>query len=456
MNLLNRANTASRLGQFDQAIQLYQEAMRRYPDLAHTIGFTRDLVVRKAAAQHLREEQHALYAWWEDKGLSVLRLLFVLPGPVDCNNGYHVQLLVRLLEASDLVRCTIAVPDAVYTADSLHSQPYSTLTAQGSNLAFDLIHAWTPREMVRKLCKTLLQRHQCPLLVHLEDNEEYLTATMVGRSFRELAALPEPELDRLIPQHCYHPLRGYQFLLQAQGLTLIVDTLTRFGGPDMPRLVIAPPVDEHLFYPRPLNLALRRSMDIADDQVVLVYTGNVHAGNVGEVWELYKAVNLLNRQGISTLLLRTGKNACGLNLKDWNRQDIRHLGWVERAQVPEILAAADVLVQPGAPGPFNDQRIPCKLPEYFAMGRPVILPRTNLGLQVEHARQGYVVEQADAATIASAVRKIVSDKPLHAILSKGATELFRNRLASSRTQVELLRFHGAIVSQSIRKQISLS
>ena len=49
-------------------------------------------------------------------------------------------------------------------------------------------------------------------------------------------------------------------------------------------------------------------MAIEDEAGVLVYTGNVHAANRGEVGELYRAVAELNRLGVSTVLERTGLN----------------------------------------------------------------------------------------------------------------------------------------------------
>ena len=90
--------------------------------------------------------------------------------------------------------------------------------------------------------------------------------------------------------------------------------------------------------------------------------------------------------------------------------------------MPEILAAADVLVQPGIPGGFNDQRVPSKLLEYFAMGRPVVLPKTNLGLRVNHGGEGYVLLRCDAEGIAAAVQEIKADAELARRLSDGAVD----------------------------------
>ena len=55
------------------------------------------------------------------------------------------------------------------------------------------------------------------------------------------------------------------------------------------------------------------------------------------------------------------------------------VGPVPWLEVPGYLALADAFVQPGSPDDFNRYRLPSKLPEFLAMGRPVILPHCNLG-----------------------------------------------------------------------------
>jgi hypothetical protein len=56
-----------------------------------------------------------------------------------------------------------------------------------------------------------------------------------------------------------------------------------------------------------------------------------------------------------------------------------------------LLALADLLVQPGKPDAFNDYRFPSKLPEFLSVGRPVILPDTNIAKHMVHRRHGFVV-----------------------------------------------------------------
>jgi GT2 family glycosyltransferase/glycosyltransferase involved in cell wall biosynthesis len=362
-----------------------------------------------------------------------LNVLFVLPQTIDGNSGLHVQLHSSRLKIQG-VSCAFVVPDD--TLSQREAPPDASVLSYTSALSpefafpYDIIHAWTPREKVRKVCEALLARRNCPLIIHLEDNEEYLTEVTTGRPFSELNLLPDTELNKLIPAHRYHPRKGRAFLDKADGLTLIINTLDRFNTRNVPSMVLPAPVDERLFYPRPLNTGLLRELDIPDSHVVLTYIGNVHDGNKEEVRELYKAVTRLNSQGCPATLLRTGLDKKGVGIEKWDVQHVKHLGIVERIRVPEVLAAADILVQPGVPGPFNDQRMPSKLPEYFASGRPVVLPKTNLGLQVEHLKEAYVLDRADDEGITKAVLDIKATNSLAGSLAAGGLNFFRCRMAT--------------------------
>jgi len=357
-------------------------------------------------------------------------ILFVLPGHYDSNNGNQVRLLASQIQDRDH-DCLVAYPDADEPVQSGHGVTlvgYKTLLAEketffAGKAGPDYLHAWTPRETVRRYCETWLAARACPLIVHLEDNEEYLTARALGQPVADLTRLSADELDRLVPQDRYHPIRGRRFLDRAHGLTLVIEELASWNTLDLPSLVIPPLVDERLFQPRPVNLAWRRAHGIDDGCIVLAYTGNIHAGNREEVASLYRAVALLGERGLSVRLLRTGTDP--EDFQDAGAAGILHLGWVGREQVPEVLSAADILVQPGLPGPFNDQRIPCKLPEFFAVGRPVVLPRTNLGRRVRHGQDAYVLDRADAEGIAEAVAALSRDGDLRQRLADGARDFYR-------------------------------
>ena len=252
-----------------------------------------------------------------------LQILFVLPQPIDSNCGYHAQRLADGLIVHG-VECIAAVPKKNYEFQATHDtfeKKYASLVTYtyaeilNNGISFsdgqgpDIIHAWTPREGVRQFVMSLTAKKFCPVVIHLEDNEEYLTETAADRPFAELEKLSPKKLDKIIPTNRYHPIHGRKWLEQVQGLTMIIDTLEKFNFSRVPSLTILPPPDERLFYPRPINWALRDELNIPENHIVLVYCGNVHAGNRGEVLTLYKAVQLLNRRGHPTTLIRTGINA---------------------------------------------------------------------------------------------------------------------------------------------------
>ena len=57
---------------------------------------------------------------------------------------------------------------------------------------------------------------------------------------------------------------------------------------------------------------------------------------------------------------------------------ISDLGVLPKQDLPDLLALADVCVQPGKKDSFEDFRLPGKIPEWLAMGLPVVIPDTNI------------------------------------------------------------------------------
>jgi glycosyltransferase involved in cell wall biosynthesis len=447
---LCQGNRALRAGNYAAAIRFYLQAQREMPTLTKIIAFNLDLAQKKIQTSLIGVESQTSASIG-----ATLNILFVLHSGSDDSAGRYADFHTAKLTTQG-ANCLFAVPhvgneqcETNYRAsNSPITASFSSLLASQSTLIFpdgrgpDVIHAWTPRELVRRFCEELVKKYPCPVVIHLEDNEEYLTAVAVGRPYSEIVKLPEAEMDKIIPDQGFHPVKGKAFLQNAQGVTMTVGTLSRFASANIPSALLPPAVDERLFYPRPLNLDLRKELGIPDSHTVLAYTGTVHDGNLKEVRELYRAVEMLNQQGRPSVLLRTGSKQA---MDSGDMKNVKHLGRVERRRLPEIMAAANILVQPGSPGPFNDERIPSNLPEYFAMGRPVILPRTNLGLKVEHGREGYVLERADADGIVRAVREISGNADLAEKLATEATSFYRSTLYDPALPNSLLAFYRLLL-----------
>lgn len=380
-----------------------------------------------------------------------LRILFALYGDFTSNSAIHVMNLARQLARRGHA-CTVAVPHHAETAIYLPSPGVQTTAFQtvlAGDAAFDLVHAWTARENVREFCTTLAAaRRVRRLVVHLEDNELRILELSLGRSLGELEALPRPQLDQLVPPTLSHPVRSREFMAAAAGATVIIDTLRQHvpAGPVVHTLW--PAADRAVFFPRERPADFRRALGWGDDVVVLFYHGNVHAANRAEVRELYRAVDALNRAGQRCVLLRLGRSDAEF-VRDVPAGASEHV--IELGQVPhhhhlgQLLSLADYFVQPGEPDEFNDFRLPSKLPEFFAIGRPVILPRTNLGRLTRQGTDAYVLDRADADGIAAAIRELQADAALRARLTEGARAFAREHFDWEKSARALEEFYRRLL-----------
>lgn len=384
-----------------------------------------------------------------------MKVLFLLYNDFTANSASHVAALAnKLVDFGH--ECVVAVPEKKETVATLGKvlfRPVDFQELQAGRLNFsegapDVIHVWTPREVVRKLGLSLQRQYGCRLFIHMEDNEWHITSCALGEPFEDLKARPEEELDKMIPPHLSHPTRAPRFLESADGVTVIIDRLVEILPPVRAIAEIWPSADPTVFHPRPRSVVQRRTYGVPVNSTVLVYTGNVHAANACEVRSLYLAVAILNREGHPTTLVRAGRDFhpfLGENA-DWAHAHSVELGAVPHIRIPDILALADVLVQPGKPDDFNDFRFPSKLPEFLAAQRPVILPATNIARHMTHREHGYVLESGDALSIAAAVSEIMNDEALYRRLVVGAQSFFETRLSWEVSARTLLDFYTSRLS----------
>jgi glycosyltransferase involved in cell wall biosynthesis len=385
------------------------------------------------------------------------RVLFVLYGDFTSNSAIHVAALANamVILGHD---CLVAVPKnpetlsshrgARFRAVEFDAVPADGRVFSGGNKP-EIIHAWTTRENVRQFSERLRDATGAALIVHLEDHELRILELNVGRSCAELLELPESELDRLVPASLSHPRHSRKFLSSADGITLITEKIRELVPSGARVHLFWPAADSAVFFPRPIPVELRAALGFDPGHVVLFYHGNVHAANQREVGELYQAVAQLNREGQATTLLRTGRDFCdflGPRQEECMRH-VLHLGKIEQHHhLAPLLALADFFIQPGEADAFNEYRFPSKLPEFFSIGRPVILPRTNLGRVVRHGEDAYVLEKADAAGIADAIRTLRADPALCERLSTGAVAFSEKHFSWSRAASGLLEFYRQLRS----------
>jgi glycosyltransferase involved in cell wall biosynthesis len=316
----------------------------------------------------------------------------------------------------------------------------------------DIIHAWTPRECVRRFVLAYQPRACARLIVHMEDNEEHLIECWTGRPIAELRGALEAEFGSALPPSLPHPVRYRNLLWLADGITVIIDRLREIMPPGTPVHLLTPGVDFALYHPQPVDPRLRDELNLRPDERVIVYSGSLSFANESEIRDLYAAIRLLNQRGISTRLIRTGISSPEFSdgFAAGYKDIVVDLGFVEKARLPALLALADVLVQPGCTGAFNDYRFPSKVPEFLAAGKPVILPGTNIARLMEDGREALFLRTGSPDEIAEKCALVFSDPALAKRLGNAAVAFAREHFDLEANTAALEAFYTSIAGVPAR------
>jgi glycosyltransferase involved in cell wall biosynthesis len=391
-----------------------------------------------------------------------VNILFVNYGDFTTNSLNHIGGFARVL-AELGHSCAVAVPSGKDTLSAV-SNPAFTAALCDEVLAnpaifpggatADVIHAWTPRECVRKFV-VAYQRdaaRSARLVVHLEDNEEFLVSGYAQRPIAELRSMGFGELDAILSDSLPHPVRHRTFLRLADAATVIVERLREFVPAGIPCSLLRPGVDPAYLKPFKPDPELRRELGLSVKERVIVFTGSNTFANEPEMRDLYAAVRALNDGGTPTRLVRTGFNRPQF-LERLNADLTAHvldLGFIAKARLPRLLGIADVLVQPGKPGPFNDYRLPSKLPEFLASGRPVVLPPTNIALEMKDGVEALFLSSGTPEDIAGCCLRVFGDPALAAGLGRAGAAFARTHFDLAANTAGLLKTYLAVLEKPER------
>ncbi|MEI9964318.1 MAG: glycosyltransferase [Caulobacteraceae bacterium] len=355
-------------------------------------------------------------------GPGLSKVVFVCYGPFDCNSAGHIAGFAAQLAALGY-RVGVAARGPVDRAyafgepafepldiDDLAADPAGAVAFDGVlEPARTLLAAWTPRKNVRRAVARTVKRLGIPYVVHFEDNEDHLATLRPG---------PDDAAARAA------------FVAGAAGLSYIAPRLAEVLPTAAPRILLEPGVD-HAAFSRPLGPWRRAALLRA-------------AGGAGgrDRDRLSGQHPPRQRRGDGRALPRSrpfarpGPSGCAAEDRPGRRARRRvrgllarcviALGHVERPFLLELMKCADLFVQPGAPGPFNDYRLPSKLPEFMAIGRPVILPAANVGLSLRDGTDALLLHDGSAAEIAARIEKVLDD-PILAVRIGGNGQAFARR-----------------------------
>jgi glycosyltransferase involved in cell wall biosynthesis/SAM-dependent methyltransferase len=386
-----------------------------------------------------------------------MNILFVAACEFASNSALHILSTARVMQARG-IECAVSFRSDDNNVRPRGCWPYRVCDHRETihnGVLFpdgrgpDLIHAWTPREHVRRVTESVVRRHGCPYIVHLEDNEEVILAdTLDGFSYAALSKLPARVIDEAISPYLSHPKRYRWFLEGAAGVTALIDKLLEFKPASIPGVVFWPGFEEGILTAR----AKREDYDLTDREIVMVYNGNVHLSNEAEVSSLIDAVGLLKARGVPVILLKTGANhAAHAKLKEGREKGfLIDLGFVSRQEIHALLNLADVLVQPGHESPFNDYRFPCKLPEFLATGKPVVMPKANLGRYLRNGKECLLMDMGDAEEIAAKVDLLLKDRKLGARIGHEGWKFAIERLNWERNLAPVAKLYEQLAGAASR------
>ena len=342
-----------------------------------------------------------------------MNILFALYGDFRSNSANPLALYARELRALGHT-CAVAVPAnleesiKVYEDHTFIPVLYADVLSAPDSVfpdgrPADVIHACTPREIVREFVTSYMAKRPTPLVVYLEDNERWLALRELGLQEDSLSAETDLSIARRLPDYLSHPFRYERFLGLADAVAVIQDKLKREVPPGVYCDTIMLGADLEFFSPRLPDPRLRSQYGVGEKERVIVYHGGVDQFKKPAIETLCHAVGIVNNRGYPCKLLRTGVRPLDFleTFPPQSRSVIKDLGFLPKAELPGILSLADVFVQPGELNPFEDLRLPGKVPEFLAMGRPVIMPDVNVahmftdGVNAVLLRTGSAEEIAD-------------------------------------------------------------
>ncbi len=337
-----------------------------------------------------------------------LKIMFINYGPYYGCSGVHIHFLANVLVALGH-QCTVFLPNTKGAQDYFGKANYEIYNfSQMCELPTEyfkdaVLHVWTTRETARVPAEVLRRRVKLPYLVHLEDNEVLITGQTINIfNLAEQKIYAEQNPQKFEKCINTHPLQFERFMIGSCGVTCIMQALEEFVPDSVPRVTFWPACEDEFFsIPMERKMPLRKAFEIEDDTFMLLYPGAIHAFNVEYFVELLLAIEQLNSQGFSVKLVRTGieYDAYDEVALEIYKKHVLYVEDLSSAELWRLMPIADLLVQPGSPGDFDNYRFPSKIPFFLASGRPVILPDTNVAASLKHGQDCFLTKTGKAEEI---------------------------------------------------------
>ena len=377
-----------------------------------------------------------------------MNILFVLYGDLSTNTANPI-----LLFANELKKlghdCIVAIPHGNKSSSSKKGSVsvlnFSEILESNGKIfcngqRADVVHASTPRIVIFNFLKIYFNNWPSPFVMYLEDNEFWIVQNYSGLDDVAMMALTDDEINLQVPSALSHPFT-YRFFIALADLVLVIQEKLLIEVPRyIPTRVLPWGVDLQEFNPKLTDESLKINLKIDPLSKIIVYHGGLNGFTRGAMIDLCRAIEIINDHGIPCLLLRTGPNAINFwdELGPLAKSHIKELGMLDRKDLPKLLASADVYVQPGRISPFEDLRLPSKLLEFFAMGKPVILPNVNIANSIEDGLDAVLLQSGSPEEIANACLNLFQNPEKMATLGSQARKFAEKHFDIKKQAQELV------------------
>lgn len=225
--------------------------------------------------------------------------------------------------------------------------------------------------------------------------------------FVELGVLKNPLLIRTLEwlelavyraaDHVVVVSDGFKDNLVGRGVPATKVTIIR-NGADLDRFVPAPPAPE-----------FRRRLGAADSEPLVLYIG-AHGVSHGLV-AVADAAALVAPHGIHIAFVGEGaaKAELARHVEDRAIPNVTMLNGVDREQVPDLIAAADICLVPLRDIPLFSTFIPSKIFEFLAMGKAVVGSVRGEPAAILRAAGAVVVEPEDVEALGQSLIQLAAD-----------------------------------------------
>ncbi len=169
-------------------------------------------------------------------------------------------------------------------------------------------------------------------------------------------------------------------------------------------------VDTELIHPLARATVLRRNLRITEDQVVILYAGNVGFSQSLDLLA-EAARRLAHRSDLVFLVNGGGSGLAALKATTAGLGNIRFSPYQPPARLPEVLASGDLHVVPLRKG-LAASSVPSKTYSILAAGRPILAsvdPGTEVARVVTEAQCGRAVPPDDPDAFTAAIEALVSE-----------------------------------------------